>query len=293
MKTMLDAMLEPYESSTAEQRKLALRQVAQEVILCGLSRAGFFGPAAFYGGTALRIFYGLDRFSEDMDFSLRQPDANFDLGPYLASAERECEAWSLHFHAEEKRKTGRSAIKSAFLKSNTRECLITLFSDDGVANAIAPGELLRIKLELDTDPAPHATFERQYRLLPSPYEVGLYDTPSLLAGKAHAVIARAWRSRVKGRDLYDYVFYRSRNIPVNVAHLGAKLQQTGQVASGQDFGLDDATRLLCERFESIDYVQAKADVLPFIRDPHSLDVWSADFFCSITEELSEAIADAN
>ena len=105
-----------------------------------------------------------------------------------------------------KRKTHDSAIRSAFLKGNTRACLITLFSDDGVADAIMPGELLRIKLELDTDPAPHATFERQYRLLPSPYEVGLYDTPSLFAGKVHAVIARAWRSRVKGRDLYDYVF---------------------------------------------------------------------------------------
>lgn len=293
MNTMLDAMLEPYESSTAEQRKQALREVVQEIILCGLSRAGFFGPAAFYGGTALRVFYGLDRFSEDMDFSLRQPDASFDLGPYLVSAERECEAWGLHFHAEEKRKSSRSAIKSAFLKSNTRECLITLFSDDGVSNAIAPGELLRIKLELDTDPAPHATFDRQYRLLPSPYEVGLYDAPSLFAGKAHAVIARAWKSRVKGRDLYDYVFYRSKNTPINVAHLGAKLRQTGQVAQEQEFGLDDATRLLRNRFESIDYGQAKADVLPFIRDPHSLDVWSADFFCSITAGLSEAVANAS
>lgn len=277
MNTMLDAMLAPYESATVEQRKHALRQVAQEVILCGLSRAGFFGPAAFYGGTALRIFYGLDRFSEDMDFSLRQPDAAFDLGPYLASAERECESWGLHFHAEEKQKKRDSAIKSAFLKGNTRECLITLFSDDGVANAIAPGELLRIKLELDTDPAPHATFERQYRLLPLPYEVGLYDAPSLFAGKAHAVIARSWKSRVKGRDLYDYVFYRSRNTPLNVAYLGAKLRQTGQVGEAQTFGMQDAKELLCRRFESMDYDQAKADVLPFIDDPRTLDLWSADF----------------
>ena len=287
MNSMLDSMLEPYESATVEQRKLALRQVAQEVILCGLSRAGFFGPAAFYGGTALRIFHGLDRFSEDMDFSLRRPDTSFDLSRYLTSAERECEAWGLHFHAEEKHKSRDSAIRSAFLKSNTRECLITLFSDDGVANAIAPGELLRIKLELDTDPAPYATFERQYRLLPSPYEVGLYDAPSLFAGKTHAVIARAWKSRVKGRDLYDYVFYRARNTPINVAHLGAKLRQTGQVADEQAFNLDDARRLLRQRFEDIDYDQAKEDILPFVSDPHALDVWNADFFCSITEGLSE------
>jgi predicted nucleotidyltransferase component of viral defense system len=288
MNTMLEAMLAPYEASTLEQRKHALREIAQEIILCGLSRAGFFGPAAFYGGTALRIFYGLDRFSEDLDFSLRQPNDTFDLRPYLISAKRECEAWGLHFRVDEKRKTHDSAIRSAFLKGSTRACLITLFSDDGVADAIMPGELLRIKLELDTDPAPHATFERQYRLLPSPYEVGLYDTPSLFAGKVHAVIARAWRSRVKGRDLYDYVFYRARKAQVNLAHLEAKLQQTGQLGNGETLNIEGVRQLLRERFKSIDYAQAKADVIPFVTDPGALELWSAEFFCAITEGLEEA-----
>lgn len=239
-------------------------------------------------GTALRVFHGLDRFSEDMYFSLRRPDPSFELAPYLASAKRECEAWGLHFRAEEKRKTRETAIKSAFLKGGTRECLITLFSDDGVADVIMPGEILRIKLELDTDPAPFATFERRYRLLPAPYEAGLYDGPSLFAGKAHAVIVRAWRSRVKGRDLYDYVFYRARNIPINLAHLEAKLRQTGQLDDSHPFGIADAQRLLRERFERIDYAQAKEDVLPFVSDPRILDVWSSDFFCAITEGLSAA-----
>lgn len=286
MNTMLDAMLARYEASTLEQRRFALREVAQEIILCGLSRAGFFGPAAFYGGTALRIFYGLDRFSEDMDFSLRQPNPNFDLAPFLASAEHECLSWGLHFRAEEKRKTRESSIKSAFLKGNTRECLITLFSDDGIADAIAPGELLRIKLELDTDPAPHATFERRYRLLPAPYEAGLYDAPSLFAGKAHAVIARAWRSRVKGRDLYDYVFYLARNTPLNLAHLGAKLQQTGQLPEGMALDINGAKELLCDRFANIDFAQAKADVAPFVSDHKALELWSREFFCAVTEGLT-------
>ena len=287
MSTMLDAMLASYETTSVEQRKHALREVTQEIILCGLSRAGFFSHAAFYGGTALRVFYGLDRFSEDMDFSLRESDSAFDLVPYLAGAERECASWGLHFRAEEKRKEHESAIRSAFLKAGTRECLITLFSDDGVANAIMPGERLRIKLELDTDPAPHATFERQYRLLPSPYEVCLYDEPSLFADKVHAVIARAWRHRVKGRDLYDYVFYRARNTPVNLAHLEAKLRQTGHLAQGDMLDLAATKALLCRRFEEIDFTQAREDVAPFVRDVHALDMWSADFFCAITEGLAE------
>lgn len=285
MSTMLEAMLDHHEATSLEQRKHALREIAQEIILCGLSRAGFFGPAAFYGGTALRIFYGLDRFSEDMNFSLRQPDHDFDLVPYLMSAERECEAWGLHFRAEEKRKSRDSAIRSAFLKAGTRECLVTLFSDDGVANAVMPGELLRIKLELDCDPAPYATFERQYRLLPSPYEVGLYDAPSLFAGKAHAVIARAWRSRVKGRDLYDYVFYLARKTPINLAHLEAKLRQTVQILDDDELGIHRAREMLCARFGQIDYAQAKADVMPFLSNPEALDLWSADFFCAITDSL--------
>lgn len=285
MSNMLEAMLATYNATTVDERKHALREVAQEVILCGLSRAGFFGSAAFYGGTALRIFHGLDRFSEDMDFSLLGPDPEFDLTPYLASAQRECEAWGLRFRAEERKKAKHSAIMSAFLKGNTREHLITLFSDDGVANAIAPGELLRIKLEVDTDPAPYATFERCYRLLPSPYEVCLYDASSLCAGKVHAVIARAWRNRTKGRDLYDYVFYRSRNVPVNLSHLKEKLIQTGHLQPAQAFNIEEARKLLDDRFAHIDYAQAKADALPFVSDARALDVWGPDFFVAITEGL--------
>ena len=287
MNAMLDAMLASYETTSAEQRKHALREVAQEVILCGLSRAGFFARAAFLGGTALRVFYGLDRFSEDMDFSLRESDPAFNFAPYLSSAERECEAWGLHFRAEEKQKTRDSAIRSAFLKASTLECLITLFSDDGVADAIMPGERLRIKLELDTDPAPHASLERQYRLLPAPYEVALYDEPSLFAGKVHAVLARAWKNRVKGRDLYDYVFYRARNTPLNLMHLEAKLKQTGFLSDAESLDIEGAKGLLCRRFETIDFAQAKEDVLPFVSDVHSLDLWSEDFFCAITEGLTE------
>lgn len=285
MDNMLETMLATYNSTTASERRQALREVAQEIILCGLSRAGFFGRAAFYGGTALRIFYGLDRFSEDMDFSLCNPDPEFNLSPYLASAQRECEAWGLHFRAEERKKAKRSAIMSAFLKGNTREHLITLFSDDGVADAIAPGELLRIKLEVDTDPAPCATFERRFRLLPSPCEVCLYDAPSLFAGKVHAVIARAWRNRTKGRDLYDYVFYRARNTPVNLLHLGEKLVQTGHLEPGRAFGIEEARTLLEERFRRIDYAQAKADVLPFVADARALDAWGPDFFVAITQGM--------
>ena len=136
MSTMIDQMLEPYEAHTLEERRHALREVAQEVILCGLSRAGFFEAAAFYGGTALRVFHGLDRFSEDMDFSLKSPDPEFELGHYLSAVARECAAWGLRFSSSGKPKGRDSAIRSAFLKGNTKEHIVTLFADDGVSDAM-------------------------------------------------------------------------------------------------------------------------------------------------------------
>ena len=285
MDTMIERMLEPYGTATLQERKHALREVAQEVILCGLSRAGFFNGAAFCGGTALRMFYGLDRFSEDMDFSLITPDKEFDLEKFLPTVEKECAAWGLRLTASVKPKSHDSAIRSAFLKANTKEHLLNLFSDDGIADALAPGELMRIKLEIDTDPAPFATFQREYRLLPAPFEVNLFDAPSLFAGKTHAVLCRAWKSRVKGRDLYDYVFYLSQGTPLNTRYLSAKLIQTGHIEEGAQLDLEVLRDMLDERFDHIDYKQAKEDVAPFLSDVHVLDVWSADFFKSITRNL--------
>lgn len=285
MRTMLDRMLEPYEAATPAERRLALREISQEVILAGLSRAGFFNGAAFYGGTALRIFYGLDRFSEDMDFSLIEPNPDFELGDFLPTVEKECTAWGFRFEWSEREPKGRSAIRSAFLKADTKEHLLMLYPQEAAADAVAPGERIRIKVEIDTDPAPHAGFQRLFRLLPSPYEVNLYDEPSLFAGKIHAVLCRSWKNRVKGRDLYDYVFYRSKDTAVNVRHLQAKLAQTGHIAADAPMCIEDVSRMLCERFDQIDYEQAKADVLPFIADPRALGLWTPDFFKSITTTL--------
>ncbi len=76
-------MLKTYDINNIYDRKNAMKEIMQEIVLCGLSRAGFFKKAAFYGGTALRIFYGLDRFSEDLDFSLETADPAFDLSAYF------------------------------------------------------------------------------------------------------------------------------------------------------------------------------------------------------------------
>ena len=285
MDPIIEQMLKQYDSQTLMDKKNHIKEVVQEIILCGLSRAGFFKTAAFYGGTALRIFYGLDRFSEDLDFSLKAPNPAFNLAEYLPTLDKEIRSYGLNFRLELKEKSVDSDIQSAFLKGNTKEHVLMLFADEAFSRSIGSNELIKIKFEVDTNPPDFADYEIKYRLLPIPYETALYDMPSLFAGKIHAVLCRAWKNRVKGRDLYDFVFYRSRGIAVNLKHLNARLAQTGVVPVEELFTLDDVKKMLCERFESIDYDQAKQDVLPFIKNPRALDVWNSDFFVAITKDL--------
>lgn len=286
MSAVIEQMLKSYNVENIYERKNAMKEIMQEIVLCGLSRAGFFQKAAFYGGTALRIFYGLDRFSEDLDFSLETADTSFDLTSYFPVLEKEVKAFGLNVTIMEKEKTKESNIRSAFLKGNTREHLLLFYADEQTAGSVARNEAVKIKFEVDVTPPAYATFEHKYRLLPVPYEVNMYDMPSLFAGKIHAVICRAWQSRIKGRDLYDYVFYLSRGAAVNQKHLRERLLQSEFITEDVKCTLPEIKKMLCNRFDTIDFTQAKQDIEPFIHDISVLNVWSADFFRQITERLT-------
>ena len=285
MSTVIEEMLKSYQVDNIYDRKNAMKEIMQEIVLCGLSRAGFFKEAAFYGGTALRIFYGLDRFSEDLDFSLEQINLDFDLCSYFPVLEKEVKAFGLNVEIQEKEKTKDSNIRSAFLKGNTKEHLLLFYADERVVGTVAKNEVVKIKFEVDTNPPAFATYEHKYRLLPVPYEIRLYDMPSLFAGKIHAVICRGWQSRIKGRDLYDYIFYLSKAVTVNQKHLRARLIDSGYISENQECTLEEIKTMLKNRFDSIDFLQARKDVEPFIRDTSVLDIWSSDFFKQITEGL--------
>ncbi len=285
MDTIIEQMLKAYKTETLYDKKNAMKEAMQEIVLCGLSRGGFFKEAAFYGGTALRIFHGLDRFSEDLDFSLISSNENFDLKEYFPVLEKEVKAYGLNVTISEKKKTKDSQILSAFLKGNTKEHMLVFYPDDVKGVNVAANELVKIKFEVDINPPAEATYEHKYRLLPVPYEVRLYDIPSLFAGKIHAVLCRNGQQRVKGRDLYDYIFYLTRKAEVNQKHLRERLLQTGHIKENDACSLDDIKQMLYKRFDAIDYKQAKEDAEAFIRDIYVLDIWSADFFKQITEGL--------
>lgn len=283
MNSILQNMLAPYGTLAPNDKKNATKEIIQELVLCGLSRAGFFERAAFYGGTALRIFYGLDRFSEDLDFSLKVPSKSFELSQYFHALEKEIRSFGLNMTVEQKTKNKESQIQSAFLKGDTSEHLLLFFPNERIQ--AASGEKVKVKFEIDTNPAPYAQFELRYRLLPEPYQVCIYDQPSLLAGKIHAVLCRGWKNRVKGRDLYDYLFYLSKNTNVNLDHLHAKLIQTGYLNDVQNLDMPQLKKMLCQRFNTIDYELAKADVKPFLTNKEATALWSAEFFCDITQNM--------
>ena len=278
-------MLSKYNINNLEDKKNAIKEIVQEIVLCGLSRGGFFKNAAFYGGTALRIFYGLDRFSEDLDFSLITQNLDFDLTQYFTYIENETKSLGLNFIAIEKEKNIDSNIKSAFLKENTKEHILTFYEMTNDLNKINKEEIIKIKFEVDVNPPIGATYESKFGLLPAPYQVKLYDMPSLFAGKIHACLCRNWKTRVKGRDFYDYVFFLSMGSKVNLVNLKARLVQSKFIDEDYNLTIENLKQLLNERFNNINFEEAKKDVFPFIKDKSKLDLWSKEFFIEITKQL--------
>lgn len=284
-------MIDKYNPKTFEDKINAIKEVLQEVVLAGLSKTDFFYHAAFYGGTALRLFYGMDRFSEDLDFSLLVSDDSFDINKYFKPISDIVKSLGLNFEVSRKDKAIDSNIDSAFIKGNTRETFITIYPNSPDSSQIIHNQKIIIKFEIDVTPPMYANTEIKFRLLPFPYQVRVYDKSSLFAGKIHAVIARSWKNRVKGRDLYDYIYYLSIDTKVNLKHLEARLKQTKTIEENVNLTREFLIEILERRFENIDYEIAKADIRPFIKDQKNIDIWSEDFFKSITRDMKVDLVD--
>lgn len=286
MNNAIEAMLSKYHPKNHEERENAIKEIIQEIALAGLSRGGFFDKAAFYGGTCLRIFHGLDRFSEDLDFALLSKDPNFRFDDYFPSLEREFESYGIDIRVEAKNKGEETLVQSAFLKGNSLMLWMTFFPKGEDAKRVIPNQRIKVKLEIDTDNPGGGTTEYKYRMLPAPYEVQVFDEATLFAGKIHAIICRKYQNRVKGRDYYDYLFYIGKGSAFNHRYLENKLKNTGGIIDkGETLTLQRVKTLLRERFLSVDYASAKADVSNFIRDSSSLSLWKKELFLSTLDEL--------
>lgn len=286
MNNIICQMLSKYEIKNTQDEINALKEIIQEIVLSGLSRGDFFEKACFYGGTALRIFYNLDRFSEDLDFALIDKDDNFDLDEYFVYIENELKAYGLNLEISSKQKSIDSNITSAFVKGNTLELILKFFPNEVNHSYDHILKNIKIKFEVDINPPSGATHELKYKLLPSPHQVRLYDKESLFAGKIHAILCRNWKTRTKGRDLYDYIFFLAGGTNINIELIKNKLIASSYIKPNDEFNINILKKMLVDKFSEIDYVEAKEDVLPFIKDVDSLKLWNKEFFISITERLN-------
>lgn len=281
---VISGMLAQYPGSGTKEKINSLRDIFQHIALLGLWRAKFFEHAAFYGGTALRILYNLDRFSEDMDFSLIEPNVSFNLDPYCHFIEDELQFYGFSVTVKTTNKTKVSQVKSAFLKADTLEQLMVIEPGN---NERFPGLLpvLKIKIEVDTDPPPLFKTEVRFLLNPIPFSVKVFDAPSLFSGKMHALLFREWKNRVKGRDWYDFVWFISRSIPINLNHLEMRMRQSGHWTAPEPLSENSLRELLRNRIHHLNINRAKEDVSRFLPSQNNIEIWSEEFFSDIAGRI--------
>ncbi|TXF74816.1 nucleotidyl transferase AbiEii/AbiGii toxin family protein [Chryseobacterium sp.] len=280
---MIKQWLQEYDPKSKQDVYDALREIMQEIALAGLQRAGFFEKAAFYGGTALRIFYHLDRFSEDLDFSLLEPDEQFSLEPYFEAVVKEFEALGITVSIQEKKKSTASNVESAFLKSGTVWKELVL---EDVVSQMGVGNLPNVKIKIEVDRKPPLGFETEEKLLLRPFSfyVKCFKMPSLFAGKMHALLFRKWIKRVKGRDWYDLEWYIKKGIPLDLDHFLLRAQDTGDW-QGETINGAQVIQLLEDKIKSVNFDSVKEDVIRFIPDSSVLDLWGEQYFLDLINKI--------
>jgi predicted nucleotidyltransferase component of viral defense system len=272
-----------YNPRNEEETLAAMREIMQEIALAALSRTDFFKKAAFYGGTALRIFHGLDRYSEDLDFSLLETDTAFSLEPYFSAIKEEFESLGLRIQIREKDKRIKSQIESAFLKSETIWQELVL-EDIVKQHGISSNKSIKIKIEIDRIPPTGFHTEEKLLVRPFSFYVNCYDLSSLFAGKLHALLFRKWKNRVKGRDWYDMEWYIRKGVPLNIPHFLNRAIETmdwNETHISQNEILD----LLRDKTHSVSFNAVKDDVRRFIQNDERLQIWNAKYFEDLMERM--------
>lgn len=271
---MIKEWLEEYNPANQEEAENALREIMQEIALAGLQRSGFFEKAAFYG---------VKRFSEDLDFSLLEVTPDFQFQPYLDGMLKEFNALGVDVTVREKVKSNQTAIDSAFLKPGTEWKELIL-------KGIIPQERIgmrpdiKIKLEVDTQPPPGFTTEEKLLLRPFSFYTKCFSAPDLFAGKMHALLFRKWKGRVKGRDWFDMEWYVKNNIPLHLGHLLTRCSQSGDWKK-ETMSQEEFTDLLMDKIDRVSIKEIKEDIVRFIPDDKPLEIWSAAYFKEIAKRI--------
>ena len=271
MNELYEKMLSAYDQSTESARRNAIYEVSQQIVLAGLADGGFFDKAAFYGGTCLRIFHGLNRFSEDMDFTLLKEDSSFNFKQYFQPVIDQFALVGRKVEIKKKDKKSFGKVESAFLKDTTDVYDISFQTERSI----------KVKIEVDTVPPLKFATEQKILLQPKSFLTRCVALPDLYAGKMHALVFRAWKNRIKGRDWYDFEWYVRNGIPLDWNHLHERILQF----NGQEMTLDEFRSALRGRLGRADISRVKEDVLPFLNNPGELNIWSNDYFLQLADMM--------
>ena len=278
---IIEQMLKKYEIHSKEDIYNALREIFQEITLLGLYNGGFFEKATFYGGTCLRIFYGLPRFSEDLDCSLLQKDENFNIEKYFGHIVDEFEALGIKVNIAKKIKQN-STVESAFLKNDTK--IYDLSVDAKNFYNAKENSVIKIKIEADTNPPLHFETETKMLLLPKSFSITTMTLPNLYAGKIHALLFRDWKMRVKGRDWFDFEWYVKNNVPLNLKHLYYRIKDSGNTTK-EYITQNDLQELLLAKIDEVNFEWAIDDAIKFVKNPSELEVWNKDYFRFLVSKI--------
>jgi predicted nucleotidyltransferase component of viral defense system len=280
--SIIQDWLETYKIISTEDLLNAKREIMQEIVLAGLARGGFFNEATFYGGTALRIHYGLDRFSEDLDFSLNRVDANFTLEKYFKSIQDEFVSLGLDVNIKLKEKKNISPVESAFLKENTYWGLLTVQS-----NFTKVSNLPQVKIKIEIDKTPPLLFDKELKTLirPSTFQIQCMSLESLFAGKMHAVLYRAWKTREKGRDWYDLEWYVRKGVALNLSQLKDRAINSNHWEIENELTDDKFIEIIKNRIEILNIDSVKNDIYNFIPDADKLNIWSKQYFLDLADKI--------
>ena len=271
MNELYEKMLSAYDQSTDTARRNAVYEVSQQIVLAGLADGGFFDKAAFYGGTCLRIFHGLNRFSEDMDFTLLKEDNSFYFEHYFQPIIDQFALVGRKVEIKKNEKKSFGKVESAFLKDSTDVYDLSFQTEKSI----------RVKIEVDTIPPLKFTTEQKLLLQPKSFMTRCVTLPDLFAGKMHALAFRVWKNRIKGRDWYDFEWYVRNGIPLDWNHLQERIRQF----NGQEMTLEEFKTTLRERLSGTDINRVKEDVLPFLNNPGELDIWTNDYFLLLADQM--------
>lgn len=285
MQTTIEEIISSYNPSTIEETKAIIREIVQSIVLIGLSRSNFFKIASFYGGTALRIFYNLNRYSEDLDFTLNEIDDNFSITPYISKIQEVALSYGLNLEISSKIKTANTPIESAFAKQNTYQTFINLRINNKMVSTLHKDENIKVKFEIDCHPAIGFKTENKWLDMLEFAPVVVLDEPSLFAGKIHAILCRNYKNTVKGRDYYDFLFYVKNRIKPNMNYLKNKLVESGKIKEDIDFNTDVLKAMLKQRFEITNFDQVKKDAMRFVFKNEDLSYYCKELFMQMVDKL--------